>query len=78
VGRHEVDPGADAVTTAGPGAEPVREPLGEPALDAARRNDDDLTRERVGQWRDQQGREAVGECIGALGGMQVQGHAATL
>ena len=25
-----------------------------------------------------EGREAVGECIGALGGMQVQGHAATL
>ena len=78
VGRHEVDAGAHAVTAAGAHAEPVREPLGEPPLHAARGHDDDLTRERVGQRGDQQVREAVGERVGALGGVQVQGHGATL
>ena len=78
VGRHEVDAGAHAVTAAGAHAEPVREPLGEPPLHAARGHDDDLARERVGERGDQQVREAVGERVGALGGVEVQGHGATL
>ena len=78
VGRHEVDAGAHAVAAAGAHAEPVREPLGEPPLHAARGHDDDLTRERVGERGDQQVREAVGERVGALGGVEVQGHGATL
>ena len=60
-----------AATTAH--AEPVRQPLGEPALDAAGRHDHDLTGERVGQGRDQELGEAVGReaprlAEGAIGG----------
>jgi hypothetical protein len=74
----EVDARAHAVAAAETHAEPVREPLGEPALDAARGDDDHLAGERVGQGGDQQVGEAVGQRVGALGGVQVQGHAATL
>jgi hypothetical protein len=73
-GRHEVDAGAHAVTAAGTDAQPVRQALGEPALDTARRHDHDLAGERVGQRSDQQVRQAVGQRVGALGGVQVEGH----
>ena len=78
VGRHEVDARAHAVAAPGPDAEPVGEPLGQPALDAARRHHHDLAGERIGQRGDQQVRQAVGERVGALGGVEVQGHGATL
>ncbi len=78
VGRHEVDARADAVAATRTHAEAVRQPLGQPALDAAGGHDHDLAGERVGQRGDQQVREAVGERVGALGGVEVQGHGATL
>ena len=61
-----------------PHAQAVGESLGEPPLHAAGGHDDDLTRERVGEGGGQQVREAVGERVGALGGVEVQGHGATL
>ena len=78
VGRHEVDARAHAVAAARAHAEAVRQPLGQPALDPAGGHDHHLAGERVGERGDQQVRQAVGERVGALGGVQVQGHAATL
>ena len=78
VGCDEVDSGADAVTAARADAEAVRQPLGQPALHAARRHHHDLAGERIGQGSDQQVGQAVGQRIGALGGVEVHGHVSTL
>ena len=70
----EVDTGAHTVAAPRRGAEPVREPLGQPALDALRRHHDHLGRERIGQRRRQQLAELVGELVGARGAVEVEGH----
>ena len=65
---------ADAVATARAGAEPVGEPLGQPPLDATRRNDDDLLGERVVERFREQRAEPVGEQVGRIGTMHLQRH----
>ena len=75
--RAEVHPGADAVERVAP-AEPVREPLAEPPLDAAGRHQHQLRRERVLQRARQQVTELVGEQVGARGAVEVERHGGTL
>ena len=52
----------------------MRQSLTEPAFDAARRNQDQLLGEWIGQRIGQQGAETVGKEIGALGTMQMKRH----
>jgi hypothetical protein len=63
--RRELDPGAHPVAALG--AEPVREPVRQPALHALRRNRHDLGGERVGQRAREQLGERVGQRVGPLG-----------
>ncbi len=67
--------GAHPVSTARSGAQPVREPLGQPPLDTASRDDHDLLGERVVQRLCKQPAEPVGEQIGRIGAMQLKRHA---
>ncbi len=62
---------ADAVTGRA-GAQPVRQALRHPALDAPRRHRDDLGRERVRRGVEQQLREPVDEHVGPLADVRVQ------
>ena len=55
-------------------AEDVRQPLAQPPLHAARRDQHQLLGERVGQRIGQQCTEAVGKQVGALGTVEVEGH----
>ena len=75
VRAEEPDTGADPVASAAADTEPVREPLREPALHAARRHHHDLFGERVVERRRQQVTQAVRQEVGALGAMDPQGHA---
>ena len=64
---------AHAVTGAwASGAEQMGEPLRQPALDAARRHEHDLLRERVLERRGEQLAEGVGELVGARSAMEVE------
>ena len=77
-GLQEPDAGADPVAAARAGAEPVGEPLGQPALDAPGGHHHDLLGERVVQRRREQLAERVGEQVGARCPVQVKRHGATL
>ncbi len=57
-----------------PAPEDVRKPLAQPPLHAARRHQDQLFGERVGQRVGQQGTEPVGQQISALGTVQMKRH----
>ena len=70
----EADPGAHAVAAARADAQPVGQPLREPALDPLGGHHHDLVGERVVERHRQQRAETVGELVGARGAVQVQGH----
>ena len=72
--RGEPHARTDPVTRAGRRPEPVRQPLGEPALDPLRGHHHDLLGERVRQGGREQPGQPVGEHVGALGAVQVQAH----
>ncbi len=70
----EPDAGTDTVAAARSDAEPVGEPLGEPALDTLGGHHHDLVGERVVQRCGEQLAEAVGELVGARGAVEVERH----
>ncbi len=70
--ERKLDVRADAVCAAGRRAQPSGESLGEPPLDPASRDGDDLGRERILEWLEQRLGEAVGETVSALGSMDVE------
>ena len=70
----EADSGAHPVLPAGGGAEPMREPLGEPAFHPLGGHRDDLLGERIGQRCREQVGEAVGQEARSGGAMQVEAH----
>ena len=74
----EPDPRAHAVAAARAGAEPVAQPLGQPALHALGRHHHDLLGERVVEGHRQQLAEGVGELVGARCAVQVERHGRTL
>ena len=74
--RPELHAGADTVLAALAVTQPVGESLAEPALDAARRHQDELLRERVGQRLAQQPGQAVDELVRARGAVEDQRHLA--
>ncbi len=63
-------PGADA--------EPVGQPLGQPALDAPGRHDHDLLDERVVEGLAEEVAQRLRQQVGARGPVQVERHGATL
>ena len=68
----EGDACAHAVGAAGRRAEPVRQPLGQPPLDALGRHRHHLGGERVLRRHGEQLAERVGQRVGALGPMYVE------
>ncbi|KMO84218.1 hypothetical protein MCHUDSM44219_00810 [Mycolicibacterium chubuense] len=66
----ERDAGAHSVLTVA-AAQDVGEPLTQPALGAARRDQHEVLGERVGGWNGQHRAQAVGEEVGAIGPMEV-------
>src|SRR3954469_8049712 len=72
----ERDACADAVLS-GSTAEDVRQPLAQPPLDALGRDDDELLGERVGQRIGEKRTEAIGQEIGSLRAVEMQGHRAS-
>ena len=76
-GRPEGDSRAHSVAV-GAGPQQVGEPLGEPPLHPAGGYDDQLARERVGERREQQPAETVGQRVGAQGPVQVEAHGRSL
>ena len=70
--RRELHVRAHPVGAAGGCAQPGREPLGEPALHAARRHRDQLGRERIRERLRQQRGEGAHEPVGPLGSVDVQ------
>jgi len=76
-GLEEPDAGADPVATSSD-AEPVRQPLGQPPLDATRGNDHDLLGKGVAEGRREQVAERLRQQVGARCPVQVKRHGATL
>ena len=77
-GTKELHSRADPVSASAGGAEPVREPLRQPPLDALLGHDDDLPGEGVRQRARQQLAELVGEDVGPLCAVEVKSHAPTV
>ena len=59
-------------------AEPVRQPLGQPPLDATRGNDHDLLGKGVAEGRREEVAERLRQQVGARCPVQVKRHGATL
>ncbi len=76
--RPELDPGTDPVVAALGVTQPVGEPLAEPALDAASRDQHQLLGERVVQRRPQQLGQPVGEMVRARCTVDDQAHRSCL
>ncbi len=74
----EPHPRADTVATPGARAEPVGQPLGQPALHTLGRHHHDLLRERVVERGRQQLAEGIGELVGARSAVDLEGHVGTL
>ena len=69
---------ADAVAATRARAEPVGEPLGQPALHALGRHHHDLLGERVVERGRQQLAEGIGELVGARRAVDPEGHVGTV
>src|SRR5699024_4153209 len=77
-GSEETDPGAHAVLPPVARAEAMGETLRQPPLDALLGHDDDLLGEGIGQRARQQTAEALGEGVGALCAVEMEGHGPTV
>ena len=70
--RREVHVRAHPIAPPIPRPEPIRHPLREPPLHAARRHGDDLRRERIGQRVGQQRAKRLDQAVGPLSSMDVK------
>ena len=74
----EPDARADPVVASRTDAEPVGQPLGQPALDAPGRDDDDLLGERVVERLGEEVGQRLRQQVGARSPVQVERHGPTL